>query len=307
MYKTIEEAMHAWVNGFNAVPTNMLRELYRNDPDSWEELTTPAELTGCENSQDFFPSWGTMWSFSSNIDDYWLENNGGIETMSSLGFNVYRHDEYGYWFGLDAGGLNFYDEFWTPLYRKRGLRWHESEELTFCFRKRKDIPGLCRIELGGFKVAIDEAWYDYARVFIDDKPYNGEFKSFTGTVSEDKVFLAIANAYLRGDTEDFDFISGWETFDSLKEGQAFSESGLMMSFPQIGEDHVTEYTLDLAVKGRRYYSSDSGVMILTDGGSVATDIEEFYVNALLDEAKAVAAGECLYVSDNAKICIRESE
>lgn len=73
------------------------------------------------------PMWGTMWQFGDSCDDYWLSNKDGLQLMSDCGFRIYKHDEWGYFFGIDGAGYNFYSEHWIPLYRKRGLQWHDAE------------------------------------------------------------------------------------------------------------------------------------------------------------------------------------
>lgn len=75
----------------------------------------------------FLPIWGTMWSFGDSCDDYWLEELNGTEIMSECGFRIYEHEEFGYFFGIDGAGYDFYSEHWIPLYRKRGLQWHDPE------------------------------------------------------------------------------------------------------------------------------------------------------------------------------------
>lgn len=71
--------------------------------------------------------WGTMWSFSDNLDQYWLEERGGLEEMSKCGFRIFNHDTYGYYFGIDGAGYDFYEELWIPLYLARGLHWHKGD------------------------------------------------------------------------------------------------------------------------------------------------------------------------------------
>lgn len=71
------------------------------------------------------PMWGMMWSFGDSADDYWLEEDDGIRIMSGCGFRIYHSEEYGYFFGIDGAGYNFYDEHWCPLYLARGLHWHD--------------------------------------------------------------------------------------------------------------------------------------------------------------------------------------
>lgn len=74
---------------------------------------------------DCLPMWGTMWSFRDSADNYWLEEMGGIGIMSRCGFRIYESQEFGYFFGIDGAGYSFYEEHWVPLYRARGLQWHD--------------------------------------------------------------------------------------------------------------------------------------------------------------------------------------
>lgn len=75
---------------------------------------------------DRLPAWGWMWSFGDSADDYWLEEMDGIKMMSECGFRVYENDEWGYFFGLNGAGYDFYEAHWIPLYKKRGLQWHDT-------------------------------------------------------------------------------------------------------------------------------------------------------------------------------------
>lgn len=76
---------------------------------------------------DVLPMWGTMWSFGDNCGDYWLEENDGIRVMSGCGFRIYHHEEFGYFFGIDGAGYDFYEDHWIPLYKARGLHWHDPD------------------------------------------------------------------------------------------------------------------------------------------------------------------------------------
>ena len=83
------------------------------------------------NEYDLLPMWGWMWQFDDSADDYWLEEMGGIQIMSDCGFRIYESDDWGYFFGIDGAGYDFYESHWMPLYRKRGLQWHDpATELT---------------------------------------------------------------------------------------------------------------------------------------------------------------------------------
>ena len=163
-YRTIKEAAEAWVREMNAISHSMISRLCQVDPDDWMEITKPCrcdkvylfevgdygEITGIEDDKytielengteikcsddnfyverdEFLPMWGTMWSFGDSCDDWWLEERDGIRIMSECGFRIYESEEFGYFFGIDGAGYDFYSEHWIPLYKARGLQWHETE------------------------------------------------------------------------------------------------------------------------------------------------------------------------------------
>lgn len=72
------------------------------------------------------PMWGTLWTFSESFDNHWLEN-GGLEKMANCGFRIYEQEDLGYVFGIDGAGYDFYEAHWIPLYKARGLQWHDPE------------------------------------------------------------------------------------------------------------------------------------------------------------------------------------
>lgn len=74
------------------------------------------------------PMWGTMWSFGDSCDEWWLEEVGGIQKMSECGFRIYENEDFGYFFGIDGAGYDFYESHWVPLYKARGLQWHDTGE-----------------------------------------------------------------------------------------------------------------------------------------------------------------------------------
>lgn len=121
-YKTIEETTKLWVSQFNCVPLEMVELLARSES-QFREVTIASKDT----FYDKFPMWGWMWQFSDSLDDYWLKEEGGIATMSELGFRIYESEEFGYFFGIDGAGYDFYEVHWIPLYRARGLLWHVDE------------------------------------------------------------------------------------------------------------------------------------------------------------------------------------
>ena len=76
---------------------------------------------------DGLPMWGMMWSFGDSADNYWLEHMNGIHIMSECGFRIFKSEEFGYFFGIDGAGYDFYEAHWIPLYRARGLQWHDPD------------------------------------------------------------------------------------------------------------------------------------------------------------------------------------
>lgn len=166
MIVTKENATRKWVNEFNSFPQDMISKLMQFDIDSWHEVTKPTvgvdvwsneyqgtyEVLSIDEetetamidvdseikevalndisleSDTYLPMWGTLWQFGNSCDDYWLEELDGLQLMSDCGFRIYEHDEWGYFFGIDGCGYDFYSGHWLPLYEARGLKWHDEEE-----------------------------------------------------------------------------------------------------------------------------------------------------------------------------------
>lgn len=166
-YETINDAAHAWVAEFNAIPMAIIDKLLEANSEELHEITPPSvgdrvfvfdspadEDTGeiiernesiytiklddgttCDleagdfevQHDEFLPMWGTMWAFGDSIDNWWLED-GGLQIMADCGFRIYEQEDYDYIFGIDGAGYSFYEEHWIPLYKARGLKWHKEEE-----------------------------------------------------------------------------------------------------------------------------------------------------------------------------------
>lgn len=124
----IREATEQWVNGFNAFPREMIEELMTSSPYDWKEKTDLSKNDRGDRLIGELPRWAMLWSFGSTLDDVWLEDFDGVSKMSKCGFVIFESEKYGYFFGIDGGGYNFYTEHWIPLYKERGLHWHEEEE-----------------------------------------------------------------------------------------------------------------------------------------------------------------------------------
>ena len=49
--------------------------------------------------------------------------------MSEYCFRIFEHDDFGYFFGIDDAGYDFYAAHWIPLYKARGVQWHKTAEI----------------------------------------------------------------------------------------------------------------------------------------------------------------------------------
>lgn len=77
------------------------------------------------------PMWGYMWAFGESIDDDWIDSewcSDGLQALADCGFRVYESEDYGHIFGIDGAGYDFYEAHWIPLYKARGLQWHDEED-----------------------------------------------------------------------------------------------------------------------------------------------------------------------------------
>lgn len=74
------------------------------------------------------PMCGTMWSFGDGADVEWVGNYNGLQVLSSCGFRIFKSEEFGYFLGIDGAGYDFYEAHWIPLYKERGLRWHNIDD-----------------------------------------------------------------------------------------------------------------------------------------------------------------------------------
>ena len=73
----------------------------------------------------WLPAWGTMWTLNT-FDSQWVEEN--LETVARCGFRIFESEELGIFIGIDGAGYDFFDEHWIPLYKARGLKWHDTKE-----------------------------------------------------------------------------------------------------------------------------------------------------------------------------------
>lgn len=105
---------------------NDYRDTYTIELDNGDTLRYQT-IDEFEVDRDYsLPMWGTMWSFGDSVDDYWLKEKNGLQLMSECGFRIYHSEEFGYFFGIDGCGYDFYEAHWVTLYEARGFKWHEG-------------------------------------------------------------------------------------------------------------------------------------------------------------------------------------
>ena len=165
-YTTIREAAEAWVQGFNAIPSGVLEklgteEVYEITPISrgdrvyiWgdeqgevvkvrRDGKALVEMDGDRSRhlidlddleaerEGWLPMWGTLWTFGDSIDEEWANGEylgPHLQDMADCGFRIYEQEDFGLLFGIDGCGYDFYESHWIPLYKARGLKWHEGVE-----------------------------------------------------------------------------------------------------------------------------------------------------------------------------------
>jgi len=116
----LKMAVQKWVKEFNCIPMSIVITLI-DAGDDITEITPPYEDVEYDSR---LPIWGCMWSFDNIADNWWLENKENLQAMADCGIRIFEQRDYGFIFGIDGGGYDFYEAHWIPLYKARGLRWH---------------------------------------------------------------------------------------------------------------------------------------------------------------------------------------
>ncbi|KZR57516.1 hypothetical protein [Pseudobacillus badius] len=119
----IKQATEQWVSSFNALPTSavsIIRDYEEVNGDTFQ-LVAGKESLDTYNS---LPAWGTMWTFNDRLDSDWFREN--LQVLEDCGFTAYESEELGLIIGVNGAGYDFYESHWIPLYKARGLRWHDE-------------------------------------------------------------------------------------------------------------------------------------------------------------------------------------
>ena len=100
-----------------------------SDPDNYVVVSEDCLEKEGRFDESIFPMWPTMWSFGDKIDEDWLLGEFGeshLQEVADIGFRIYESEDFGILLGIDTAGFDFYEAFWIPLYKLRGLKWHKE-------------------------------------------------------------------------------------------------------------------------------------------------------------------------------------
>lgn len=131
----VEDELEENYNGEKVCPSCFEREKEeykqeQEDGEEYDEFTIDdcgcyiEEVDDDEQMEYGLPMWGTLWNPHS-IDEWWIENN--LQAVVDCGFRIYETDEVGILLGIDGAGYDFFESHWIPLYKARGLKWHDEE------------------------------------------------------------------------------------------------------------------------------------------------------------------------------------
>ena len=102
-------------------------EMYEDCKDSythWPDKPMPqCDAEDERRNEDAIPIWGTLFQPQS-YDRKWFRNNAQT-IYEETGVLVYDNEYYDIMLGINSAGHCFYQSYWIPLYKLRGLKWHE--------------------------------------------------------------------------------------------------------------------------------------------------------------------------------------
>ena len=78
-----------------------------------------------------FSSWFSMskslWTLPNSFDEEWVKSH--IKEVAKCGFRIFEDEATcDIYLGIDGYGYDFYEKHWIPLYKARGLHWHDTDK-----------------------------------------------------------------------------------------------------------------------------------------------------------------------------------
>lgn len=99
--------------------------------DNGEIITMHSDDIEVIEQEGWLPIWGTLWTMGEQIDEDWLTGRyceSHLQEVADLGFRIYESDDFGILIGIDGAGFDFFEAYWYPLYKLRGLHWHKIDD-----------------------------------------------------------------------------------------------------------------------------------------------------------------------------------
>lgn len=127
-------AVERFINRFDLFPAGLLRDKFG---DLWYEAWAFEGLMNVEDADGedevgtygvtHEPLWGT-WFIPCAPEAEWIEEHK--EEVADCGFTlIFDADDHGLFaLGVDGAGYSFLIKHFLPLYRARGLQWHDRGE-----------------------------------------------------------------------------------------------------------------------------------------------------------------------------------
>lgn len=97
----------------------------RGVPCPWCDLNPGDQWIRGYPSHAFPVAWSTLFAPRESLDCEWVLEHA--EEVAKLNLYVFQSEDYGCLLGIDGAGYDFHEAFWIPLYRLRGLKWHDFE------------------------------------------------------------------------------------------------------------------------------------------------------------------------------------
>lgn len=153
-----------------------------------------------------------------------------------------------------------------------------------------------------------EITYDDIRLDVDGQPYDGSAESWAGhKYTVDEIFEQVLSSYLRQDGAYTEFTQAWDIFSEIEDLKVY-KNGMLIKFPVYDWSGISMFSLAYATPEHRYYSCDDQVLMLDENNEVITDMEMFYMEALMEDITNVFLGDttCLYEGYDVKEMIEEA-
>ena len=124
-YKTERECAQCWLTeDWDHIPMRLI-ENQGDFYESWDFVGMEADEDGEEvYGHVDIPMWGTAFA-PCQLDLEWMEEHS--REVAELGFTLIFENGSLFALGIDGAGYDFYEHHWIPLYRLRGLQWHDQE------------------------------------------------------------------------------------------------------------------------------------------------------------------------------------